>query len=264
VAPANQWRGQWALITGASSGIGEALAEELAGGGANLVLVARRGERLTSLAARLGAAHNVRVEVLPADLAQRESRQEIFDATQRKGIAVELLVNNAGFGTYGKFQEIPLQRQLEMIEVNVAAVLHLTRLFLPPMLERKRGGVLIVSSTAAFQGVPYLSAYAATKSFDLIFGEGLAEEVRSRGVRVCVLCPGSTKSEFHEVAGEPEFTKGRQETARKVALTGLRALAGGKSMVISGLNNRMLMESQRLSPRAWAAKVAASMFRPRK
>jgi hypothetical protein len=200
---------------------------------------------------------------MPADLMERAAREELFAATQKKRLAIELLINNAGFGAYGKFQETPLDRLFEMIEVNINAVVHLTHLFLPPMIERKRGDVLILSSTAAFQGVPYIAAYSATKSFDLIFGEGLAEEMRPHGIRVCVLCPGSTVSEFHAVAGQPDFTKHRQETPQKVARTGLRALANGKSSVVSGFLNWMGVQSQRIAPRRLPVMVAASLFRPR-
>jgi short-subunit dehydrogenase len=259
----DEWRGKWALVTGASAGIGAALAEELAAGGANLVLVARRRERLEELATRLRGEHKVSVEVMPADLTERAAREELFAATQRKGIAIELLVNNAGFGAYGEFPKTPLERLLEMIAVNVTAVTHLTHLFLQSMIERKRGDVLILSSTAAFQGVPYLAAYAATKSFDLIFGEGLAEELQPHGIRVCVLCPGSTVSEFHAVGGLPDFTKHRQETPQEVARTGLRALAKGKSSVVVGFLNWLGVQSQGIAPRRLPVKVSASLFKPR-
>jgi short-subunit dehydrogenase len=261
--PMGEWRSKWALVTGASAGIGQALAEELAAGGTHLIVTARRRERLEELAARLRKAHGVSVEIVVADLAQRAAREELFAFTREKGIAVELLVNNAGLGAYGEFPEMERERLLEMVEVNVAAVIHLTHLFLPGMVERRRGDVLILSSTAAFQAVPYISAYAATKAFDLLFGEGLAEEMRSRGIRVCVLCPGSTVSEFHAVAGQPDFTKGRQESARKVARRGLRGLARGKSLVISGFGNWMGVVSQRLAARRMVTRVAAGMFKPR-
>ncbi len=186
-------------MTGASAGIGWALAVELAAGGANLVLTARRRERLEQLASQLRSNHEVRVVLLTADLAQPSAPQEIFAFTQGKGIAVDLLVNNAGFGAYGEFPRIPLAHQFEMLQVNITAVLHLTYLYLPAMIERRRGNILIVSSTAAFQAVPYISTYAATKAFDLVFAEALAEEMRPYGIRVCALCPGSTSTEFHQV-----------------------------------------------------------------
>ncbi len=258
----NDWRGKWALVTGASAGIGWALAEQLAAGGTNLVLTARRRERLEQLATRLREQHKVRVECIAADLGRASAPEEIFHITQGKGIAVELLVNNAGFGAYGEFHKIELARQLEMIQVNITAVVHLTHLYLPAMIEQQRGDILIVASTAAFQGVPYITTYAATKAFDLLFAEALAEEVRRYGVRVCALCPGSTQSEFHEVAGQPEHTKRRQETAEKVAGVGLEALARGKSYVISGLGNYLGTHGQRLAPRRLVTRVAGSLFRP--
>jgi short-subunit dehydrogenase len=260
----NTWQGRWALVSGASAGIGSALAEQLAAGGTHLVLTARRRERLDQLAAALHSRHGVQVEVFPADLARPSAPDEIFAFTRSKGIAVELLVNNAGFGAYGEFFKMDLVRQLDMVQVNVAAVIHLTHAYLPAMIERRRGDILIVASTAAFQGVPYISTYAATKAFDLLFAEALAEEVRRYGVRVCALCPGSTASEFHHVAGQPDRTKGRQETAEKVARVGLRALARGKSYVISGLGNFLGAHGQRLAPRQLVTRVAAKLFEPAK
>lgn len=258
----NEWTGRWALVTGASAGIGWALAELLAGGGANLVLTARRRERLEQLAARLRGQHKVNVECIPADLGRASAPEEIFNLTEGKGIAVELLVNNAGFGAYGEFQEIDLARQLEMIQVNIAAVLHLTHLYLPAMIARRRGDILIVASTAAFQGVPYITTYAATKAFDLLFAEALAEEVRRHGVRVCALCPGPTATEFHQVAGQPRRVLRVQEPAEKVARAGLEALAGGRSYVISGLGNYLGVHGQRLAPRRFVTRVAAKLYRP--
>jgi short-subunit dehydrogenase len=152
-----------------------------------------------------------------------------------------------------------------MVQVNCSAVVHLTRLFLPQMLQRGSGDVLILASTASFQAVPYISTYAATKAFDLLFAEGLAEELRASGIRVCALCPGSTESEFHEVAqqGEMVASMRRQETAEKVARTGLQALAAGKTYVISGLSNYLGAQSQRLVTRGLVTRIAGSMFRPR-
>ncbi len=257
-----RWRGKWALVTGASAGIGWALADQLAAGGAHLGRTARRRERLEQLAATLRSRNKVRIEVIAADLAQISAPEEIFAFTQAQGIAVDLLVNNAGFGAYGEFPKIAPARLLEMVQVNITAVVHLTHLFLPAMIERRSGDILIVSSSAAFQAVPYITTYAATKAFDLLFAEGLAEEMRPYGIRVCALCPGSTTTEFHQVAGQPDRTKHRQETAGKVARVGLEALARGKSLVISGLGNRLGVESQRLAPRRFVTRLAASLFRP--
>jgi len=259
-----EWKGKWALVTGASAGIGKALAEELAAGGTHLILTARRRDRLEELAKRLRSKFRIQAEIFEADLSKLSAPQEIFNFTQEKGIAVDLLINNAGFGQFGELTTVDPERLLDMVQVNCSAVLHLTRLFLPPMIAHRQGDVLIVASTASFQAVPYISTYAATKVFDLYLAEGLAEEMKPHGIRVCALCPGTTESEFHEVAGHPSHSKGRQETAEKVAKTGLRALAAGKSYVISGLGNYLGAHGERLVPRRFVTRIAASLFRPKK
>jgi uncharacterized protein len=257
------WRGRWALVTGASAGIGVALAKELAAGGANLVLTARRRDRLEQLASDLKRSHSIQTAVFPADLTQPDAPQKIRAFTDENHLAIEILINNAGFGKYGEFTKIQTPPLLEMVQVNCTAVVHLSHLFLPDMIHRRRGDVLILASTAAFQAVPYISTYAATKAFDLLFAEGLAEEMKPHGVRVCALCPGSTESEFHSVARQEQFAKKhRQETAEKVARTGLEALAAGKSYVISGMGNYLGAQSQRLVPRGLVTRIAGNMFRP--
>jgi len=260
----NEWKGKWALVTGASAGIGKALAEELAKGGTNLVLTARREDRLRSIAQELSERHNIRSETFVADLTQPSAPDAVFQFTQQKGLAIDLLVNNAGFGQYGELHSADTDRLLQMIQVNCTAVLHLTRLFIPAMVARRNGDVLIVASTAAFQAVPYISTYAATKVFNLFLAEGLAEELQPYGVRVCALCPGTTTSEFHEIAGHPAHSKGRQQSAETVARNGLKALASGKSYVISGLANYLGAHGERLVPRRFVTRVAAKMFRPHK
>jgi short-subunit dehydrogenase len=258
----SEWRGKWALVTGASAGIGKALAEQLALGGASLVLTARRRERLNALAEELRAKHQIQTEIFVADLAQRGAPDEIFDFTEGKRLTIDLLVNNAGFGQYGEFHTVPAERLLEMVQVNCSAVLHLTRLYLPGMVERRSGDVLIVASTASFQAVPYISTYAATKVFDLFLAEGLAEEMKPHGIRVCALCPGTTESEFHGVAGHPSHSKGREQSAETVARNGLKALTAGKSYVISGLGNYLGAQGERLVPRRLVTRIAAKLFRP--
>jgi short-subunit dehydrogenase len=257
------WRGKWALVTGASSGIGRALAIELAAGGANLVLTARRRDRLEQLATDLAVKHGVRAEAFAADLGTPEAPRQIFDFTAGHGLEIDVLINNAGFGAAGEFTALPIERQLEMVQLNCAAVTHLTHLYLPGMVARRRGYVLILASTAAFQPVPYLSIYAATKGFDLLFAEGLAEEVRQYGVRVCALCPGQTASEFSEVAGTLDHKRPGEETAEKVAHVGLAALAKGRSVVISGAMNNLASLSERFIPRRAVAGFAAKMYRPK-
>jgi short-subunit dehydrogenase len=257
------WRGKWALITGASAGIGWEMAKQLAAGGTNLILTARRADRLQKLAAELSAQHQVQTEVFVADLVRPETPGEIHALTTRKNIEVELLINNAGFGAFGYSHEVPVEKLLEMIQVNCSAVVHLTRLYLPGMVARRHGDVLIVGSTASFQPVPFLAVYAATKSFDLLFAQAVAEEVREFGVRVCALCPGSTETEFQQVAHEPDRPMRVAESAEKVARVGLEALARGKSYVVSGAFNRLMLEAERLAPRGFVVKMAAKMMRPR-
>jgi len=241
-----KWKGKWALVTGGSSGIGVALAKQLAAGGTHVVLTARRRERLEELAQSLHDNHGIQAEVFAADLARPEAPREIYNFTKQKGIEIDLLINNAGFGQYGELTAVEPQRLLDMVA-------------------RRRGDVLILASTASFQAVPYISTYAATKAFDLLFAEGLAEEMKPYGIRVCALCPGSTQSEFHVVAGQEKFSrKDAQETAEKVARTGLQALADGKSYVISGMGNYWGAQMQRLVPRRAVVRVAAKMFRPEK
>jgi len=256
-----RWQGKWAVITGASSGIGAAFAKELARGGANLVLTARRRDRLEQLARELAAQH-CRVEICRADLASETGPRDIFEFTQSKGIEVELLINNAGFGAFGEFRKSDLARQLEMVRVNSLAVVHLTHLYVPQMVARGQGDILILASTAAFQAVPYLSTYAATKAFDLLFAEGLAEELATHGIHVCALCPGPTTSEFGQVAGNPAQTMRKRETAEKVARTGLAAVASGKSHVISGGMNYAMANFERLLPRRIVNRTVAKMYHP--
>lgn len=259
-----EWQGKWALVTGASAGIGVALANELAAGGTHLVLTARRRDRLEELVRNLEQQRGIRAEVFVADLAKPEAPEKIYEFTKQKGIEIELLVNNAGFGQYGELTKVETQRLLDMVQVNCTSVVHLTRLYLADMVARRRGDVLILASTAAFQAIPFISTYAATKAFDLLFAEGLAEEMKPHGIRVCALCPGSTESEFHAIAGHEKFTSKNPETAEKVALTGLQALIAGKSYVICGLGNYLGAQSQRIVPRRMVTRIAANMFRPDK
>jgi len=259
----SKWFDKWALVTGASAGIGVALAEELARGGTNLLLTARRKERLETLATRLADTYKVQTEIFPGDLAEPSAPEKIFSFTQQRGIEIDLLINNAGFGKYGEFPSVDKQRLLDMVQVNCTAVVHLTHLFVQGMVARRRGDILILASTAAFQAVPYISTYAATKAFDLLFAEGLAEELKPYGINVCALCPGTTETEFRSVAGHAKYTP-KGETAEKVAHTGLRALAAGKSYVISGLGNYLGTHGERLVPRRFVTRIAAGMFKPEK
>jgi short-subunit dehydrogenase len=259
----DQWKGRWTLITGASAGIGKTFAERLAQGGSNLVLTARRRDRMEELASQLRNARSIQVEIVAADLNLPEAPAQIFAFTEGNGLAIDFLINNAGFGQYGEFGKSALDQQVSMVQVNCAAVVAMTHLYLPGMVERRRGDILMLGSTASFQAVPYMSVYAATKSFDLLFAEGLAQEVAGYGIRVCALCPGATESEFQQVAGSPaNRALRREETAEKVVRVGLEALIAGKHFVISGMRNKIGAEIQRFVPRRVVTNAAAKMFRP--
>jgi uncharacterized protein len=259
---AAKWAGKWALVTGASAGIGEEIAKQLAAAGAHLVVTARRTDRLAALASGLSSKYGTKIETFEADLTLPDAPRAIHAFTAERSIKVELLVNNAGFGAFGYAHEIEKDRLLDMVQVNCSAVLQLTRLYVPAMVERRHGDILIVASTAAFQAVPFISAYAATKAFDLLFAEGIAEELRPFGINVCALCPGSTNTEFKEVARQPDRVFRFAETAEKVARVGLEGLARGESCVISGTKNRWMVISERLAPRRFVTRAAAKVMRP--
>ena len=246
-----------ALITGASSGIGCELARLFAADKSNLVLVARRQEKLDQLAAELRRDYGVEVRVLAKDLADPHSPQAIFDALAAEGVAVDVLVNNAGFGTAGSVADLPLEKQLDMIQVNVVALTHLTRLFLPGMIQRRSGGILNVGSTAGFQPGPYMAVYYATKAYVLSFTEALAEEVSGTGVRVACLAPGATATEFAAVADLENKLLFRLGTAdaRAVAEAGYRGFRRGRLLVVPGLKNKLGAFGVRFVPRAWVRKM---------
>ena len=253
------WQGKTALITGASYGIGTAFARALAESGTHLILTARSADRLESLADELRRQHNVRVTIIAADLNNAGAPQFIFTETQRQDLTVDLLINNAGFGAVGDFASQSLEKQLEMIQVNVTALVALTHLYLPAMLARRNGHILNVASTASFQGVPYLATYAATKSFILNFSEGLWAETKPYGVTVTALCPGSTESNFHAVAGS-ERSNHPKQSAEAVVEAGLQALAQGRSHVVSGWNNKLMVWMERFVPRQVVTGAATKIF----
>jgi hypothetical protein len=237
MANKSELNGRWALVTGASAGIGAELARELANRGAKLILTARRKERLEALAAEL-TARGTETRIVAADLNDREAPQQIYDATEGAGIAVDILINNAGLGQFGAFYSTPMEQELSQVRVNCEAVVHLTRLFVPRMVERKRGWVLVVASTASFQPVPYLSTYAATKVFDRFFAQALAAEVAQFGIKVTTLCPGPTESEFWEVSRASAF-KRKVQPAAEVAHLGIEALVRGKRTIIANVEGRL-------------------------
>jgi hypothetical protein len=247
MANTQDFQGKWALVTGASSGIGAALARELAGCGAKLILTARRLDRLQALAAEL-AARGTEVRVIPADLNDPAAPQQIFDVTEAAGLPVDILVNNAGLGQYGAFHQSHVEQELSQVRVNCEAVVRLSRLFVPRMVERRRGWVLILASTASFQPVPYITTYAATKVFDRFFALGLAAEVARFDVKVTALCPGSTESEFFDVAHAEIFKAGGMQPAPDVARLAVAALARGQRTILPSLSGRITAFMVRFLP----------------
>lgn len=256
-------QGETVLITGASSGIGRELARLFASDGADLVLIARSEGRLRELAGELAATYGVKAQVMPTDLSRPSSPGEIAEALRQRQIQVDVLVNNAGFGAHGPIAALGAERQLDMIEVNVAALTQLTALLLPGMLQRRRGAILNVASTAAFQPGPYQAVYCATKAYVLSFTDALAEEVRGSGVRVSCLAPGATDTGFAAHAGSQDtrlFRRGVMDAGR-VARAGHNGMRRGRTLVIPGLRNRALAFSVRLAPRALATRVAGHLLK---
>ncbi len=249
------------LITGASSGIGLELARCFAADKCRLVLVARNTEALESLADELRRAHGIQTMVLTADLSQPETPARLFNELQQSGVTVDVLVNNAGFGAHGAFAGLPLRLQLEMIQVNVTALTELTGLFLPGMIERKRGGVLNVGSVAGFVSGPGMAVYFATKAYVLSFTEALAEELAGTGLTVTGLCPGPTATNFGHVArGEKERQfKSPKMSAEAVARCGHRAFRSGRVLAIPGLQNHFLIFLTRITPRRFQRKTVKSL-----
>jgi short-subunit dehydrogenase len=235
-----------ALITGASSGIGRELAKVFAANGFGLVLVARNEARLNELAEELRATNKVKVMVLPQDLGKPGAASEIF--RRLAGTPISVLVNNAGFGSYGPFAESSLEVQTELIEVNMTALLQLTHLFLQPMLARRSGRIMNVASTAAFQPGPMMSAYYSSKAFVYSFSYALADELTGTGVTLTTLCPGMTPTEFQERAHVHMGGLWPMTSARSVAEAGFKGLMNGKRVVIPGVMNQISVFLAKRSP----------------
>jgi uncharacterized protein len=258
------YRGKTALITGASSGIGAEFARALAARGMHLILTARSEEPLQSLGRELAEQHAIRAQVIPADLRCDKSVAEITRIVTERGLTVDLLINNAGFLTHGQFETICAERDRDEVAVNVAAVVGLTHAFLPRMLERREGGVINVASIAAFQPIPYMAVYAASKAFVLSFSVALWEECRDRNVTVLAMCPGTTATNLFSSAAAPEAELGRPRTSQQVVATALAGLDQRKSVIVDGWKNSLLTHGPRLIPRWFAAKFAGAAVRPRR
>ena len=256
---------RWALITGASSGIGAEFARRLASRGMHLVLTARRKELLEKLAEELHTRHGTKTEIIAGDLTDAAEPQRLCEAIAARGIAIELLVNNAGFGWVGTIQETEQPRMRDLVQLNIAAMTELTYRLLPAMLERGHGGIINVSSVAAFQPVAYMPAYSASKAFVLHFSEALWAESRDRGVTVTALCPGTTQTDFFDVANVPGWLKKhRYSTPEDVVKGAIKALERGKQFVIPGWKNWLITFGVRLARRKMVVLQSMKFFRPRK
>jgi uncharacterized protein len=251
------------LITGASGGIGEAFARRLAADGENVLLVARSEDKLAIICNELGRERGVNAQYVALDLTAEGAGAQLFDETVKRGLEVETLINNAGFGSMGDFLKLDLETELRMIDLNVRALVDLSYRFLAPMRERRRGTILNVASTAAFQPVPFMTTYAATKAFVLSFSIGLWEENRPFGVHVMALCPGVTETNFFAAAHIDKPPMRVAETPEQVVETAMRGLKRRKSHIISGWSNFLMTESERLVPRSLVARVVGSALRPR-
>lgn len=248
-----------ALITGASSGIGHELAKLFARDGYSLVLVARSRDRLSSIAADLGGRFGISVRPIALDLASSHASSSLFEQLQAEGLDIDVLVNNAGFGTFGEFAGIQEEEILGQIQLNVTALTHLTRLVLPGMIARREGKIMNVASTAAFQPGPLMAVYYATKAYVLSFSEALANELAGSGVLVTCFCPGATDTGFQKRAGMENsrlFKKIGPMKVETVARDGYRGLMAGKTVAISGMRNRLVAQSVRFAPRRWVTAVS--------
>ena len=249
------------LITGASSGIGEAFARKLAARGHDLLLVARSEAKLITLCSELGRANSIRAQFVAMDISTPEAPEQLFAETQKRELEIDLLINNAGFGSMGDFAKLDLSRELQMIDLNVRALVAVTHRFLQPMRERKSGAIINVASTASYQPVPFMGTYAATKAFVLSFSEALWEENRPFGVKVMALCPGVTETNFFEASRMKRPPVRVSQTPEQVVEVALRGLARGKSAIISGWTNFIMIETERLVPRSLVLRAAGAVLR---
>jgi len=249
-----------ALITGASAGIGAAFAQELAARRMNLVLVARSEAKIQQLAQQLQAQYKIQVDFLAQDLTEPSAAKAVFDAVTQKGLTIDLLINNAGFGDYGSFAELDGEQQVKMIQLNILALVDLTHHFLPGMRQRRSGSIINMASTAAFQPMPYFSVYAASKAFVLSFSEAMWAENNSYGVRVLAVCPGPTETKFFQDANFPRFlasVAAKNYTSTDVVVReALQALEKNQSTIVPGaIGNQLVANIHRFLPRETLASL---------
>jgi short-subunit dehydrogenase len=256
-----EYKGKLALVTGASSGIGRAYAEQLAAQGCHVILAARSQDKLEEIAKELSAKYGVQTHSMVSDLSKPGSASQLAEQIAALGLEVHILINNAGFGTHGRFEALSNDREQEEIIVNISSLVELTHCFLPGMLSRKDGIVVNVASLGAFQPGPYSTVYCATKAFVLSFSESLWAETHDRGVRVLALCPGATQTGFFDAAGSHELADGNLSTPMDVARAGFRGIEQGRCYIVEGRKNYWLAQIHRFFTRKRAALVMERMRR---
>ncbi len=256
-------KGKWALVTGASSGFGLDFARELAEAGAHLVLAARSAEPMEQLAAQLRAQHHIEVVIEAIDLAEAGAAHQLKRRIDARGIAIDVLINNAGVGVFGAFLEQPLEKTMSMLQLNMMALTELTHLFAAPMVQRGGGHILLVASIGGYQATPCYAAYSASKAYVLLFGEALNVELAPHKVKVSVLSPGISATGFLSVSGQraTPYQRIAMMQPRPVTRIGLKAMFAGKASVVAGLANRLTIFSNRLSPRSLQSRVAYALMK---
>ncbi|CAJ1316836.1 SDR family NAD(P)-dependent oxidoreductase [Paenibacillus nuruki] len=257
------YKGKVALVTGASSGIGEAYARELAARGSHVIVVARSKDKLETLAKELKDSCGVNTYALASDLSKPEAARELAEQIKALGLKVNILINNAGFGTHGRFEETPIDRYREMVDLNISSLMDMTAQFLPYMQQQKDGIIVNVSSFLGFYPFPYMGAYAATKAFVLSFSESLWAENRHLGIQVLALCPGATKTGFFDVVGTTDMPGGVTGTPQSVVRTAFRGLEKNRSYVVDGIGNYWTANLSRIFTRKFMASFSERLARPK-
>lgn len=258
----HELRGRTALVTGASSGLGVDFARELAARGADLILVARREQRMRAVADEIEAAHGVKTHVLPFDLGCRDAAESLGAELEARGLPVDILVNNAGFGLYGEFDAIDSRRERDMLELDIVTLAALTHRFVRDMKRRRWGRILLVSSIGAYQPSPTYAAYSAAKSFVLMYGRAIRQELKGTGVSCTVVSPGITRTEFLDVAGQSPslYQRLTMMESPRVAARAIRALVAQRAEIVPGILNSVMAFSTRLIPRGIAAAIAQQLM----
>lgn len=250
-----------ALITGATSGIGLALAKEFAKNGSDLIIVSRNLENLKNTAKNLKNGYNIKVKIIQQDLAENNASQKVYDEIKKDNLKIEYLINNAGVGTWGKYSEIPWEKENNLLNLNIIALSHLTKLFLPELLKQKHGKILNVASMAAFQPGPLMASYFASKAYVLYLSEAIAEEIKNTEITISTLCPAATKTNFTKEANMPKTVlfSGKLDSPESIAKLAYKKMLKGKRIIVPNWQNKLLILINKLSPFSWRTVFAAKI-----